>query len=72
MRLLLVNVKQKEDQNANQHVKSLIDDEETFPRMLYILKHGPSVYYTEFNAQIKFMLIQLVRMFITQSREAGK
>ena len=72
MRLLLVNVKQKENQNANQHVKSLIDDEETFPRMLYILKHGPGVYYTEFNAQIKFMLIQLVRMFITQSREAGK
>ena len=66
LRLLMTNVKPKDD-NAKQHMKALIDDEETFPRMLYMLKQGPGIYYTEFNVQIKFMIIQLLRIFITHS-----
>lgn len=37
-----------------------------------MLKQGPGIYYTEFGVQIKFMIIQLLRIFITYSGNSLK
>lgn len=37
-----------------------------------MLKQGPGIYYTDYNVQIKFMIIQLLRIFVTHAQNSGK
>ena len=68
LRLLMTNVKPKAD-DAVQHVKSFIEDRTMVGRIIYMIKNGPGIWYTDFNPQILFLLISLLRIFLGSTLE---
>lgn len=68
LRLLMTNVKPKAD-DAVQHVKSLIEDGSLVHKIIYMIKNGPGIWYTEFKPEIIFLLISLLRIFLNSTSE---
>ena len=64
----MTNVKPKAD-DAVQHVKSFIEDRTMVGRIIYMIKNGPGIWYTDFNPQILFLLISLLRIFLSSTLE---
>ena len=68
----MTNVKPKAD-DAVQHVKAFIEDNSgkasMTGRIIYMIKHGPGIWYTDFNPQINYLLISLLRIFLQSTSD---